>query len=140
MANLDGVSDKHSMIEPVDGSASANLVEDESDSDQLVSESESAMSFAAGVAFSADSSELNESYDPVKEFEELVDKVGLRAPLAKKELLWRKAMYCRYRCNLINLDQHTPQNTWAEVARFVGWPDWKELKMFSTRKFLQLTA
>jgi len=35
------------------------------------------------VAFSADSSELNESYDPVKEFEELMDMEGLMALLSK---------------------------------------------------------
>ena len=96
------------------------------------------MSVFSDVAFSADSSELNESYDPAKEFEELIDMEGLRAPLPKKELLWRKALYCRYRCRLVNLDQHAPQNTWAEVAHFVCQPDWKELRTYSIQKFLQL--
>ena len=96
------------------------------------------MSVFSDVAFSSDSSELNESYDPAKEFEEMIDKEGLRAPLPKRELLWRKAMYCRYRCRLVNIDQHAPQNTWAEVAHFVRQPDWKELRIYSTQKFLQL--
>ena len=100
----------------------------------------SEISLVSDLAFSADSSELNESYDPVKEFEEALDKEGLKVPLSKQELLWRKAIYCRYRCRLVNLDQHAPQNTWAEVARFVCWPDWKELRTYSTRKLLQQTA
>jgi hypothetical protein len=41
------------------------------------------------VAFSVDSSELNESYDPMKEFEKLLDMQGLRVPLTNEELLWR---------------------------------------------------
>ena len=70
----------------------------------LISESESVMTFVADASIeggqpaspeeplaeaSADSNELNESYDPMKEFEELLDMQGLRAPLTNEELLWR---------------------------------------------------
>jgi len=141
--------DKPSMIESADGSASASsqslasgssrqrahLMGVHGDPAGLISESESVMTFVADASIeggqpaspeeplaeaSADSNELNESYDPMKEFEELLDMQGLRAPLTNEELLWRKAMYCRYRCRLVNLDQHKAQNTWAEVLRAVG--------------------
>ena len=103
LTNLDRVSDKPSMIESADGSASASSQSLASGSSRqrvdpagLISESESVMTFVADAsieggqpAFSADSNELNESYDPMKEFEELLDMQGLRAPLTNEELLWR---------------------------------------------------
>ena len=96
------------------------------------------MSLVSDVSFSVDSCELNESYDPIKEFEELLDLGGLKMPLSKMEQLWRKALYCRYQCQLINLDNDAPKNTWGEVARFVGWPDWNELRTYCIQKFMKL--
>jgi hypothetical protein len=144
--NAADASDEPSELEPAGSSAWSGSPFLKGKAAGPIAASESQMSLASDVSSpeeplaeaSADSSELNESYDPIKEFEELLDVRGLRAPLTKKELLWRKAMYCRYRCHLINLDLSATQNTWAEVARFVGWSDWKELRTYSIRKFLQL--
>ena len=82
--------------------------------------------------------ELEESYDPVKEFYELLKNFGQHVPPTDEEIRWRKAMYCRYRCRFVNWDQDAPQNTWAEVARFIGRPKWQELRSYCTIKFLQL--
>ena len=102
--------------------------------------SESEMSLVPDAALSDGSGDLDESYDPVKEFEELLDACGWQGQPTKKDTLWRKALYCRYRCRIVNLDRHEAHNTWAEVVRFVGLTDWKALKVYSIRKFLQLPA
>jgi len=137
----DRAEDRPSLAKPADDSALSGP-------GRLIAATESDMSLASDEASSEEplaeasggSTELNESYDPIKEFEELLNARGLRAPLTTGELLWRKAMYCRYRCRLINLDQRAAQNTWAEVARFVGWSDWREVRSNSISKFLQLPA
>ena len=96
-ATATGASVEPSLGEPDDGSNSNSQ-------DRLIAADEAEMRLTSDVALVADSSDLDESYDPVQEFDELLDTRGLRAPLTKQDLLWRKAMYCRYRCHLINLD------------------------------------
>ena len=60
---------------------------------------------SAEMMMAAGSHDLDESYDPVVEFEELIAQCGWPTLPNEKEALWRRAMYCRYRCHLINLNE-----------------------------------
>ena len=54
---------------------------------------------------SDEETDLNEEYDPLLEFDELIDEYGGQVPRTDEELLWRRGLYCRYRTRQINLKQ-----------------------------------